>query len=81
MLDIKLFIYVGSPFWSRPWVANARWNASKSCIQSMAKSCGCASVLLKTRMKGSRVLYRILADTKRFEANTIERGECTHEQA
>jgi len=62
MLFIRLFMYVGSPSSSlvSRWAASAAWNASKSCIHSTAKSWGCTSVLLKTRMNGSLVLYRIL---------------------
>ena len=55
-------MYVGSPSWSlvSRWEASAAWNTSKSCIHSTAKSWGCTSVLLKTRINGSLVLYRIL---------------------
>lgn len=55
-------MYVGSPSESLapPWVAKASWKASKSFIHSSAKSCGCTSVLLNTKMKGSFVLYRML---------------------
>ena len=62
MLFIRLFIYVGSPSSSlvSRLEASAAWNVSKSCIHSTAKSWGCTSVLLKTRINGSLVLYRIL---------------------
>ena len=62
MLFMRLFMYVGSPSSSlvSRWEASAIWNASKSCIHSTAKSWGCTSVLLKTRINGSLVLYRML---------------------
>ena len=75
MLFIRLFMYVGSPsssFVSR-WEASAVWNASKSCIHSTAKSWGWTSVLLKTRINGSLVLYRML------DRSTFHRSPCDME--
>lgn len=61
MLFIRLSMYPGP---SSPPVArrstSAVWNASKSRIHSIANSCERTSVLLNTRMKGRRVLYRML---------------------